>query len=86
MRKEKTIREKSRQRYRSDINYLQYFKLRVQRLIGRKTLCINHGTICTTDNKVTIGEDYHYREGGRIERVRLLDVRFRKFFLEAKLY
>lgn len=70
----------------SGINYLQYFRLRLLRAIGRKSLRIETGNICTTGDIITIGCDYHYREGGRIERVRLLDIRFRKFFLHARLY
>lgn len=76
---------KSNKRTHMKILYKKYFILMIRKLLGYRTFKISIGNICTRDEIITIGKEYQYKEGCRLERVKVEDVRFRNYYIEVKV-
>lgn len=63
-----------------------YHLLKLKKLLGYKTFHIQSGNIGTLDKKITLNQEYQYREGSTLERVIVKDVSFKGFFVKVKLY
>lgn len=63
-----------------------YHLLKLKNLLGYKTFHIQSRNIGTQDKKITLNQEYQYREGSTLERVIVKDVKFKNFFLHVKFY
>jgi len=68
------------------IEYLKYAGLWLRKLLGYKTFRIDQFIVCTSDQTITIGGEYQYREGSMLERAIIEDISFSKFFIELKIF
>lgn len=71
---------------RMKIKYGLFIKLWLQKKSGCKTFRITISTICTTDQVISTGGEYQYKEGGMLEAVIIEEINFKNFFLEVTLY
>ncbi len=66
--------------------FFHYHMLSLKEILGFKDFKIDSSNICTTDNIISVGKEYQYREGSFLERVILERVWFKHFFLHVTLY
>lgn len=64
---------------------VKYYKLKVRDLLRKKTFKIDTPVVCTENSKLTIGNEYQYREGGYLARVKLTNISFRNYFMAVDL-
>ncbi len=67
--------------------YVQYIKNRVRQFFGYKTFVLhNSNNICTSDETISVGREYQYREGSILERAIIERIAFSEFFIELKVF
>ena len=65
--------------------YFKYLKMKFFRFLGIKSLIVDMPNVRTTSQRLKIGEEYQFREGIYIARVKLEDFRFEKQFFYVHL-
>ena len=73
-------------RYGMKIQYLHFFELWILKMLGNKTFKIDSSHICTSDNVISIGKEFQYREGSMLEQVIIEDISFKDFFINVKVF
>jgi len=67
--------------------YAQYIKNRVRQFFGCKTFVMHSSNnIFTSDNTISVGREYQYREGSLLERAIIESISFSGFFIELKVF
>jgi hypothetical protein len=69
-----------------NIQYRHFTELWIRKMLGNKTFKVDSPHICTTDNVISVGEEYQYKEGGFLERVIIEDISFRRLFMILEVY
>ena len=73
-------------RYGMKIQYLHFFELWILKMLGNKTFKIDSSHICTSDNVISVGKEFQYREGSMLEQVIIEDISFKDFFINVKVF
>src|ERR1035437_4399047 len=73
-------------RYRMKIQYLHFIELWIFEMLGNKTFKIDSSHICTSDNVISVGKEFQYREGSILEQVIIEDISFKDFFINVKMF
>jgi predicted dithiol-disulfide oxidoreductase (DUF899 family) len=68
------------------IQYLHFFELWILKLLGNKTFKIDSSYICTSNNAISVGKEFQYREGSMLEQVIIEDISFKDFFINVKAF
>lgn len=63
-----------------------YHLLKLKKLLGYKTFHIKSRNIGTQDKKITLNQEYQYREGSYLARAIVKKIKFKDFFLYVRLY
>lgn len=66
--------------FRRTMRCCNYYKLKALRALSFTTLIVNSASVYTSDMRLSVGEEYQFREGGYVARVILEDFRFKKQF------
>lgn len=64
---------------------IHYLNLKLRQVLGFKTFKAHCSNICTNNGKITVRQEYQYREGSYLERVIAEDVSFKDFFINVRL-
>lgn len=64
---------------------IQYYRLKFYRLLSKKIYKINSPVVCTENSKLTIGNEYQFREGHYLTRVKLMNISFQDYFMAVDL-
>ncbi|MFW6351339.1 MAG: hypothetical protein ACOC2E_03045 [Bacteroidota bacterium] len=65
--------------------YHQYYRLKIQRFLGRKKFKILSPVVCTSDSMLEPGKEYLYREGHYNTKVLLHDISFENYFMAVDI-